>query len=73
MFISNLNEAYEHGFTEAYATEIDSSMRLFMRRLNGLLLEDVPMDEWIGRLHVQMDPENQVEAFNYYGLTYLND
>jgi hypothetical protein len=73
MFISNLNEAYEIGLTEAYASDIDMSSRLFAERLNGLLSANVPMNEWVQRLQAQMNLEIPTEVFNYMGLTYLND
>lgn len=73
MFISNLNEAYEHGYTEVLATEINTSMLQFIQRLNGLIRADVPIEEWVGRLQVQMNPDIPTEVFNYMGLTYLND
>lgn len=73
MYISNLYEAYQNGFPTAKENEIDVSIKLFVERLNGLLRASIPMDEWIQRLQVHMDPESEIESFNYLGLSYFNN
>jgi hypothetical protein len=72
MYISNLNEAYSGGYTEALATDIDESIRLFSEYLNGLLRADVSLEDWIPQLMVHMRPELEFEVYNYFGLRYFN-
>ena len=70
MYISNLNEAYTHGYTTALATEIEYSLRLFTERLNTLIINEEPMDSWYAAINNQLDTRNEVEVFNYHGLRY---
>lgn len=73
MYVSNINEAYQHGLTEAIVTEVDSSLELFCDRVNNLLLNQVPLDRWVEHFTSQLNENNAVEIFNYNGLRYYDN
>ena len=73
MFISNINEAYQHGITDAIADDINNDMIAFCQRVNTLLRDNVPLEEWVHRIREQVNEEDRVEQYNYNGLTYIND
>ena len=72
MYISNISEAYRYGFTEALATDINDSLKAFCKKINQFLLDNVPLNEWVNKLHSTMNKNNLVEEYNYNGLTFLD-
>lgn len=73
MYVSNINEAYQNGLTEARVTEVNSSLELFCDRVNNLLLNQVPLDRWVEHFTTQINESNSVEVFNYNGLRYYDN
>lgn len=70
MFISNVNESVVNE-RPAEAEDIDRELRLFLERIAAFIHDDVPMDEWVDRLHAVADWSQPFVAFNYECLSYL--
>ena len=68
MFISNTGEALVHGIRGYTQEQINSTGERFYSELNSLIINDVPMEEWIMRLGVHMNVEDQIDVFNRQGL-----
>ena len=66
MFVSNPAEAAFVGCPgrDSAATMTEQEV-LFCRRVNALLRADVPMEDWIPRLHAQADRTLGVVRYNY--------
>lgn len=72
MFVSNIREAYMEGCTKSSPETITEQEVLFCKRVNKLLLDDVPMDQWLETLHSQADKSIDVVKFNYDGLRFFS-
>ena len=72
MFISNVNEAYDNCITNYDQDEINANGMRFYSEINDLILNDVPLDEWIMRLGAHMDIENAIDTFNRQGLMHIS-
>ena len=73
MFISNINEAYTYGFYGTQAMDIEISECAFCKRINALLKDNVPLEEWVTRLNNKLNESNEVEKYNYNGLKFYKD
>ena len=69
MFISSAIEAGLMGIHGVSEDEIKSSEILFCRRVNALLKDNVPLNEWTDKLRA-FHLTNSVEEFNYSKLYY---
>lgn len=70
MFISNTREALMENCTKSSAETITQQEILFCNRVNELIRNDVPMDQWLDILHTQADKTIDVVRFNYNGLKF---
>jgi len=75
MFISNVNEAQEHlgNGTDLTQDQIGDSELIFCRRLNALLRDGTPLNEWVPTLKSLMNENNMVERYNYNGLKFFEN
>ncbi len=71
MFISNVNEAYDNGYYDYDQSKINSNSIRFYDEINYLLINNVPLDEWVMRLGGHMDIENGIDMFNRQALMYI--
>lgn len=68
MFISNINEAQDYCLGNTSTDEINSTCRIFFDEVNGLLINHIPLSEWVMRLGGHMDIDNDIDVFNRQGL-----
>ena len=68
MFISNVNEAYDNSIYEYDQEQINYNNLIFFQQLNKLIVDNVPIDEWVMRLGIYTDLENPLDTFNRQGL-----
>jgi hypothetical protein len=71
MFISNVNEAYDNGYYDYNQSEINSNNIRFYDEINYLIINNIPLDEWIMYLGIHMDIENEIDVFNRKDLCYI--
>ena len=71
MFISNKEEAVEHG-QDRLATEenIAEQMEIFCRTINCFIRAGIPMDEWVEDLQGMCNRELDFVRYNYEALSY---
>lgn len=69
MFVSNQREAEWYGFKADGNDDIYHEVTLFCQRVNRLLQDNVPMNEWPDILRSQASDKDYVK-FNYDGLEY---
>lgn len=70
MFISNINEAHDNGCYETSSESIIRSNKTCYQRIKNLIEEDIiPMKEWPELLIEQSNPNDEIDVFNYNGLT----
>ena len=70
--ISNINEAYDNGIYNVDQNRININGMSFYSQMNNLLLQNVPLNEWIMRFGVYMDIESELDIFNRQGLYYCS-
>jgi hypothetical protein len=70
MFISNVNESIVNE-RPAEPDDIERELRLFLERIAEYIRTNVPMEEWVDRLHAVADWSQPFVAFNYECLSYL--
>lgn len=70
MFISNEGEAYCFGYRDCSNEDIFCEVVLFSERLNKLLKDKTPLNEWVGKLYGMHDETKSYVHFNYTGLYY---
>lgn len=70
MFISNVNEAYSYGFTEYDQNTINKISRHCGHELVQLLIDRVPLNEWVMRIGAHADILNEIDMFNRQGFYY---
>lgn len=73
MFISNPNEAKLNGCYASSAETITREEILFAKRLNALISNDIPMQEWKQNLLEQANKSIDIVRFNYNGLSYFRE
>lgn len=71
MFISNAGEAYCYNFQGYNDDDIFAEVTLFSERVNKLLKDKTPLNEWVQILYDQHDPTKGYVVFNYQGLKYF--
>lgn len=71
MFISNINEAYDYGLGQTTTESINETCRAFHDEVNDLLINHIPLSEWVMRLGAHMDINNSIDMFNRQGLMYI--
>ena len=71
MFISNTDEADFMGIEDVEEERIKESERKFVKTLNSLLRNNVPMEKWKGVFTSIIDTTNEVEVFNFTSLEYF--
>lgn len=71
MFISNTMEAAHNGCYSTNQDKITQEEILFCQRVNQLILDGTPTDQWVKQLKSQADMTNEVVKFNYNGLRYF--
>ena len=72
MFISNPQEANFHRCGEVSEEVVFEENRLFSQRINNLIREDVPMEDWVERLYESANTELKFVDFNYSNLSYFD-
>ena len=70
MFISNINEAYINGIYSVSKEVITLEEIVFCLRVNYLIQNKIPMNQWIKILINSADFNNSVVRFNYSGLKF---
>lgn len=70
MFISNVNEAYDYGFSDYNQHDINEIGRRCDQELIQLLTDDVPLKEWVMRIGAHADILNEIDMFNRQGFYY---
>lgn len=72
MFISNIREANMMGCFGSSPAVITQQEVLFCNRINELIRNNTPMDQWVNLLRQQADTAIDVVKFNYSGLRYFS-
>lgn len=72
MFISNPQEAFHHRCGEVSEEVVFEENRLFSQRVNNLIREDAPMEDWVERLFDSANTELEFVNFNYSNLSYFD-
>lgn len=72
MFISNPQEANFHRCGKVSEEVVFEENRLFSQRVNNLIREDVPMEDWVERLYESANTELGFVNFNYSNLSYFD-
>lgn len=70
MFISNVNEAYYYGFTKYNQNTINKISRYCGQELVQLLMNEVPLKEWVMQIGSHADILNEIDMFNRQGFYY---
>lgn len=71
MFISNEGEARTFGFN-ATEEEVFNEVELFSDRINKLIKDNVPYEEWVGKLQAIADMSKAFVEYNYEGMEYFD-
>lgn len=71
MFISNINEAEGFGFPDHTNADILNEAELFSEKINTMLKEGVPMEQWVGMLQAGCHKEKDFVRYNYEGMRYF--
>lgn len=71
MFISNAGEAYCYNFHGYTDEDIFSEVTLFCERVNKLIKDNTPLNEWVNKLYEQHNTTKGYVVFNYQGLKYF--
>lgn len=70
MYISNEHEAYDNAIYDYSQNDIDLNGIRFYANINQLLIDKIPLDQWVMILGAKMDIENEIDVFNRQGLFY---
>ena len=70
MYISNEHEAYDNAIYTYTQNDIDLNGIRFYANLNQLLIDKIPLNQWVMILGAKMDTENEIDVFNRQGLFY---
>ena len=68
MFISNWDEAYSFGFADNSNDDILNEAELFSEKINTLLKDGVPMEQWVDLLQAGCHKEKDFVKYNYEGM-----
>ena len=74
MFVSNGREAKDLGF-KATEKKVFDEVVIYAERINRLLKENVPLEEWVERLCKEAEPAYETKPFvefNYTGMEYFD-
>lgn len=71
MFISNLSEALAFGFHKNTNEDILNEVDFFSEKINELIKNDVPMENWVAILQDCCHKEKDYVRFNYEALAYF--
>ena len=71
MFISNINEAEGFGFPDHTNADILNEAELFSEKINTMLKEGVPLEQWVGMLQAGCHKEKDFVRYNYEGMRYF--
>ena len=71
MFISNINEAEGFGFPDNTNADILNEAELFSEKINTMLKEGVPMEQWVDMLQAGCHKEKDFVRYNYEGMRYF--
>ena len=71
MFISNEGEAYCYGYKDYSNEDIFNEVVLFSERVNTLLKDKTPLNEWVEKLYSMHDASKGYVHYNYCGLRYF--
>lgn len=72
MFISNPEEAFHHRCGKVSEEVVFEENRLFSQRVNNLIKEDAPMEDWVERLVNSANTNLDFVVFNYTNLSYFD-
>ena len=70
MYILNEHEPYDNAIYTYTQNDIDLNGIRFYANLNKLLIDKIPLDQWVMILGAKMDIENEIDVFNRQGLFY---
>lgn len=68
MFISNIDEAINNGYSNYTQSEINNINGKFYDEINYLLINNIPLNKWITYLRSHLDIKNGIDFFNRDGL-----
>ena len=71
MYISNVGEAMEYCYNNYTQEQINALTMRFCDNINELIINNVPLDQWVMQLGAKADIENGVDMFNRQGLFFL--
>lgn len=72
MYISNINEAYDNGCYHSTEEDIVRSDTIFISKVRYLIVNDIPLSEWVMRLSATADFDDEIDQFNYSGLILID-
>ena len=64
MYISNEHETYDNAIYDYTQNDIDLNSIRFYVNINQLLIDKIPLDQWVIILGTKMNIENEIEVFN---------
>ena len=70
MYISNEYETYDNAIYDYTQNDIDLNSIRFYANINQLLIDKIPLDQWVMFLGTKIDIENEIDVFNRQGLFY---
>ena len=71
MFVSNWDEAYSFGFADNTNDDILNEAKLFSEKINTMLKEGIPMEQWVDSLQAGCHKEKDFVKYNYEGMRYF--
>ena len=72
MFISNGGEAKSFGYKDATEEDVFAEVAVFAERVNTLIKNETPLDEWVEKLQEQADYTKNFVEFNYNAMEYFD-
>lgn len=72
MFISNEGEAKTFGFPNATEKEVFDEVEFFAKAINTLIIDNVPYEEWVGKLQGIADMSKPFVEYNYDAMEYFD-
>ena len=71
MFISNAGEARAYGYS-ATDEEVFAEVEFFAKSINTLIIDNVPYEEWVGKLQGIADMSKPFVKYNYDAMEYFD-
>ena len=71
MFISNAGEARAYGYS-ATDEEVFEEVEFFSKAINTLIIDNVPYEEWVGKLQGIADMSKPFVKYNYDAMEYFD-